>query len=129
MNIWEVWLADFPFEDLPNQVKERPVIILNTEPLCILATKVTTHNVRASDDYDVEIIEWKEAGLKQPSVARISKTISLNPQSFKHKIGDLSTNDQIRIMPKYIQYLINTNQIQISEPDSVDEDTDNTIKS
>ncbi|MDD3414033.1 MAG: hypothetical protein PHY47_08530 [Lachnospiraceae bacterium] len=51
------------------------------------------------------IIKWSESGLKHPSVARISKTISLSKEKFRRKIGVLHLDDRYPIMEKYIQYI------------------------
>lgn len=56
--------------------KDRPVIVINVEPLEVLSIKVTSHNLRAADDFDTPILKWREVNLKQESVARISKTIN-----------------------------------------------------
>ena len=84
---WELWYANFPFED-KNISKDRPVIILSVQPLCVLSIKVTSHEVREADKYDVPITHWQEAGLKHESVARISKTVSLDNSKFRRKIGE-----------------------------------------
>ena len=63
---WELWYANFPFED-KNISKDRPVIILSVQPLCVLSIKVTSHEVREADKYDVPITHWQEAGLKHES--------------------------------------------------------------
>ena len=39
---WEVWFADFPFEDDAGRSKDRPVIILSINPLTIATVKVTS---------------------------------------------------------------------------------------
>ena len=82
---WELWYANFPFED-KNISKDRPVIILSVQPLCVLSIKVTSHEVREADKYDVPITHWQEAGLKHESVARISKTVSLDNSKFRRKL-------------------------------------------
>ena len=37
MKEWEVWFAEFPFEEDAAVVKKRPVIILNVETLEVLS--------------------------------------------------------------------------------------------
>jgi hypothetical protein len=106
INQWDLWFAEFPFED-SNLSKDRPVIVLNVEPLEVLSVKVTTHEIRDIDDYDTPIIKWKEAGLKQESVARISKTIKITPDKFRRKIGVLHNDDALEVMKKYIDYVNN----------------------
>jgi len=104
INTWEVWFASFPFED-SRETKDRPVIVLNVEPLEVLSVKVTSHNVRNRDRFDIPIVKWVEAGLRQPSTARISKTIYLDVNSFKRKIGSLHNDDKTQIMNTYMDYI------------------------
>lgn len=114
MKIWELWYADFPYEDKPES-KDRPVIVLNTNPLCVLSIKVTGQNVRDKDKYDTPIDHWQEAGLAKPSVARISKTMSLDADRFRRKIGDLHKDDIPIILKTYLQFLFDTQQIEIEK--------------
>ena len=107
MRVWEIWFADFPFEEDATVIKKRPVIILNVEPFEVLSVKVTSQSVRDKDNYDTPIQHWREAGLNKPSIARISKTMYLNKQNFIHKIGTLCDEDKITILTKYTEYLKN----------------------
>ena len=107
MRVWEIWFADFPFEEDATISKKRPVIILNVEPLEVLSVKVTSQEVRNADEHDTPIRYWSEAGLNKPSIARISKTMFLDKHSFIHKIGTLHDDDKISILTKYTEYLKN----------------------
>ena len=109
MKIWEIWFAKFPFEEDPSIEKERPVIILNVEPLEVLSVKVTSHKVRNEDEYDIAIEHWQEAGLRKPSVARISKAMFLDNNKFEYKIGTLHDDDKVSIFTKYKEYIARNN--------------------
>lgn len=109
---WELWYANFPFED-KNISKDRPVIILSVQPLCVLSIKVTSHEVRKADKYDVPITHWQEAGLKHESVARISKTVSLDNSKFRRKIGELHKDDIDVVLKNYVQFLLESNQVKM----------------
>ncbi len=104
MKLWELWYADFPFEET-KQTKCRPVIILNMQPIQILTIKVTSHSPRKNDIYDTPIIKWRQAGLKRPFVARVSKTMTLDKNKFKNKIGELQQSDIAQIQINYLKYL------------------------
>ena len=56
---WDVWYAKFPFDD-SNETKKRPVIILSVQPLQVLSIKVTSHEPRKSDSYDVALKNGKK---------------------------------------------------------------------
>lgn len=99
INQWDVWFAEFPYEDT-SEVKERPVIVISVEPLEVLSIKVTSHAPRANDKYDIALSKWQEAGLKKPSTARVSQMSYLDPSKFKKLIGVLAMDDRIAIMGK-----------------------------
>ncbi len=109
MNQWEVWYAQFPYEEDPSITKNRPVIILNVETLECLSVKVTSHDVRDSDEFDTPIVHWEEAGLKRPSVARISKTMNLTKDKFVNKKGILHIDDRNIIMQRFIDFINSKN--------------------
>lgn len=115
MKQWEIWYADFPFED-KAQSKDRPVIIISVEPLALLSVKVTSHNARDCDEYDTPIVYWREANLREPSVARISKTIQLDKNKFRKKIGELHPNDISTIARRYVDYLFSAKIIKAESP-------------
>ena len=105
MREWEVWFAEFPFEEDATVVKKRPVIVLNVETLEVLSIKVTSHDVRNQDQFDTPIVYWKEAGLNRESIARVSKTIRLTNDKFIHRIGDLHIADQNSIAKQFVAYI------------------------
>ena len=105
MEQWDVWYAKFPYEENPNITKNRPVIILNVEPIECLSVKVTSKDIREVDEFDVEIKHWKDAGLKLPSVARVSKTMNLSKELFVNKKGVLQDEDKTIIMNKFKEYI------------------------
>lgn len=116
MKQWEVWTANFPFEEDNGQSKLRPVIVLSVEPLWILSIKVTNHSPRYSDEYDVNIKNWKQAGLCSPSTARISKSMGLSKDSFNKKIGMLHIDDRKEIINTYFKWISDKKQeIAIAE--------------
>lgn len=98
---WEVWYANFPYDDDPGRSSDRPVIVLNTKPLMILSVKVTSHGVRTWDKYDIKLEYWREAGLTLPSVARISEVIYLSKDKFRCRVGTLHPEDAKNILSTY----------------------------
>lgn len=89
---WELWYAKVKFEDNPDEVKERPVLIIDNSEAYILAFKVTSHEPRA-DSLEYEIIKWVSAGLSKESTIRLSKKLELLPQDIIRKIGKLHPFD------------------------------------
>lgn len=101
MEIGEVWFVNFPLEEDPTRSLLRPVIVLGEDLFMFISVKVTSHRVRRYDSYDIEIIDWRAAGLRVPSTARVSKTIMLPQNNFLFKVGDLTTRDLRRIVETY----------------------------
>lgn len=101
----EVWFVAFPLEENPNEIINRPVIVLDEDKLGVLSVKVTKHKVRTEDPYDTPILYWQQAHLRFASTARVSKVMNLKPESFIVKIGDLHPDDLSRIEELYINFV------------------------
>lgn len=102
---WDIWLANFPYDDDPEQVKPRPVIVLSVDPLFILSVKVTKHSPRINDTFDVPITKWRESGLKYPSTARIAKSINISYENLNCKLGILHNDERVKIITAYFNYV------------------------
>ena len=89
LNKGEVWFVEFPLEENPNRILNRPVVVLDENLLGVLSVKITKHKARKEDPYDIPIIYWEEASLRLASTARVSKVTLLTKDSFIFKIGDL----------------------------------------
>lgn len=98
MNKWEIWLAKVAFEDQPEVVKNRPVLILNKNEAYILSLKITKHIPRNSNEY--RIVKWREAGLDVESTIRIGKRLKLKETDFIHKIGTLQAIDIVEVVKR-----------------------------
>lgn len=105
MNKGEVWFVEFPLEENPDKILNRPVVVLDENLLGVLSVKITKHKVRKADPYDIPIIYWEEARLRLASTARVSKVTLLNKDSFIFKIGDLHQDDLKRIENMYKKFL------------------------
>lgn len=92
----DVYFALYPYDDDLDKNKPRPVIVLDEEKLEVLVVKVTSQEKKDNDDLD--IIYWKEAGLNKPSVARVSKTITIAEKDMIHFIGKIHDDDMINIL-------------------------------
>ena len=82
VNPWEVWLAKWEHPD-GKGYKYRPVIILEPRDDGAVVMKITSSStVSYPSDYKVE--DWEEAGLKKPSIARVSQIRFLSFDDFGH---------------------------------------------
>lgn len=93
LNKWDVWLAAVKFEDKPDVIKERPVIIYDKHKAFLLSFKVTGQMPRKNFAGEYVLQEWKEAGLDTVSVVRTEQQLKLVPQDFRKKLGHLRTRD------------------------------------
>lgn len=101
----EVWFVEFPLEEDVSQIINRPVIVLDEDVLGVLSVKITKHEVRQNDPYDIPILHWEGANLKLASTARVSKVMLLPAESFIFKIGSLHKDDLLRIETAYVKFL------------------------
>lgn len=96
---YDVWKLPFAFEDNPSVTKDRPVVVghvmQHENTVLVLVIKVTSHSVRPNVPGEVELLDWAQAGLDKPSVARCSKQLLVDKSAFKNqvKFGSLSTGD------------------------------------
>lgn len=103
MNVGEVWIVDFPFEDDPTQSKIRPCVIIDIDSeLAVLSIKVTRHEAR--DEYDVPIFKWREANLLNLSYARVSKVMVFSRENFVKKCGTLDEMDFNNIKRAFVKF-------------------------
>lgn len=105
LNKGEVWFVEFPLEENPNRILNRPVVVLDENLLGVLSVKITKHKAREEDPYDIPIIYWEEASLRLASTARVLKVTLLTKDSFIFKIGDLHKDDLIQIEKMYEKFL------------------------
>lgn len=73
-----ILFVDFPYED-SNIFKKRPVIVItnNKKEMLLLCLKMTSHKVRNSE-YDYQLKDLSNTGLKGTSVVRCDKGYHLN---------------------------------------------------
>ena len=103
--IGEIWYARFPLEEDSSKFIERPIIIADVSLPNLAVIKITKHDPRESDPYDVPIIRYKEAGLKHPSTARISKAIIIDVSQVDNKKGALHSLDYENIFDTLNSFL------------------------
>ena len=60
---WEVWWAKVKFEDEPDIVKTRPVVIFDNRQAYIVSFKVTGQMPRENFKGEYVLQKWQEAGL------------------------------------------------------------------
>lgn len=98
MNQYDIYLADVPFEEV-KETKVRPIVILEDKSFLVTCVPVTSNTSRPED---YVIVNWKEAGLRQPSAIRISKMIELDSCLIDRKIGHLHPIDILGLQSRLI---------------------------
>lgn len=94
----------FQYEDQPGKSKERPVVVAavskKAAEVLLLAVKVTSHAPRAEFPGEVVLLDWQQAGLEKPSVARCSKhlVVPIEVLHGQRKYGQLSSRDCLAVL-------------------------------
>ena len=88
----EIWTAYVKFEDYPEEIKIRPVLITGKDKEEILVFKISSRKKR---NHEVFLKDWHKEGLRKPSFVKTDKMIALYRTDFKEKIGDISMRDEL----------------------------------
>jgi mRNA interferase MazF len=87
----EVLLLLFPFADATGARRRPALVLLDTGDADIVVARVTSQIVRTV--FDVELVEWQQAGLLLPSVVRVHKVATLEKRLVERRLGALTSND------------------------------------
>ncbi len=84
----EIVLLSFPFADA-TRVKRRPaLVLLDTGDEDIVV---------ARGPFDVELVEWRRAGLLLPSVVRVHKVATMEKRLVERRLGALTAGDWAQV--------------------------------
>ena len=101
INIGDVVLVNFPYEDNPNTFKICPAVIVNTNNNGVTAIALKITSAPPRDFLDYQLINWALAGLNKPSTVRTSKQIVITLNAIIKKLGALSEGDFNIVMKLY----------------------------
>ena len=87
----DVVLLEHPYTDLTG-VKLRPAIVLKYTHDSDFITARVTSQFRQTE-YDIEVKDWKSAGLLLPPIIRVHKIATLETKLVKRNMGKLSAGD------------------------------------
>ena len=98
MKAGDVVVVRFPFAGVES-TKKRPAIVLartSRSPRNRIATvAMITSQIEASHlRGDVELSQWREAGLLHPSLARMAKVATIDEDLIDKVLGELSPGDR-----------------------------------
>ena len=93
----EIVLLLFPFTDATGAKRRPALVILDTGDEDIIVFRVTSQGAQTS--FDVELVEWRQAGLELPSVVRVHKVATLEKRLVERRLGTLIPSDwaQVRV--------------------------------
>ena len=95
---WDIWMASVKFED-SIQEKIRPVIIIDSTTVLVLALYVTSASPRPGYN-DYTLADWELEGLKKRSTVRLDYRLRLSPDKFIERLGNVSERDKLLILMK-----------------------------
>jgi mRNA interferase MazF len=97
----EVLLLLFPFADMTGARRRPALILLDTGDADIVVARVTSQIARTV--FDVELVEWQQAGLLLPSVVRVHKVATLEKRLVERRLGTLTSNDWAQVCARIQQ--------------------------
>ncbi len=87
----EVILLDYPYSNF-EETKRRPaLVLLDSRDEDIVIARITSRPY--SESFDVQVHDWKQAGLMVPSVVRVNKILTVAKHLVEQQIGKLSDAD------------------------------------
>ncbi|UNU25874.1 type II toxin-antitoxin system PemK/MazF family toxin [Microcoleus vaginatus] len=98
----ELVLVGFIFAGAAETKRRPGLVLLDTGDEDMIVAKITSQITRTN--FDVEIQEWQQAGLKRPSVVRLHKVNTLQKSLVERRLGILTPDDlaQVRNRVKQI---------------------------
>ena len=91
----EVVLVSFPFSDTTETRRRPALVLLDTGDDDILVARVTSQAGR--DQFDIVLVQWREAGLLLPSIVRVHKLATLEKGIVQRRLGTLTNDDWNRV--------------------------------
>ncbi|MBF2008909.1 MAG: type II toxin-antitoxin system PemK/MazF family toxin [Chlorogloeopsis fritschii C42_A2020_084] len=86
-----VVLLALPFSDAAAFKLRPALVLLDTGDDDIVVSRVTSQLVKTA--FDIEILEWQQAGLMRPSIVRLHKVNTIEKSLIDRQLGILQPND------------------------------------
>ncbi len=87
----EIVLVEFPFTSGETAKRRPAIILLDTGDDDVIVARVTSQEGR--HEFDVELKDWKPAGLLRESIVRVHKLATLEKAVIGRRMGKLSEPD------------------------------------
>lgn len=82
-----------------NEVKRRPVLIINPQKVFVMALKMTSTD-RGDNVTEYQVREWQKARLSNPTSVRLRQYLKLKDAEITKYIGQLSPMDILLIQQR-----------------------------
>lgn len=94
----EVILLSFPLSDATSSKRRPALVLLDTGDEDIVVARITSQIPQTV--FDVELVEWQQAGLLLPSVVRVHKLATLEKRLVERKLGILISADWVKVQAR-----------------------------
>jgi mRNA-degrading endonuclease toxin of MazEF toxin-antitoxin module len=96
--LFGVYTAKFPFLENDKE-KVRPVIVV-TKPYgrYNIVTVIPVSASAEQEEVDIELLKWQDAGLLEPSIARVHRLSALLQSELTSQLGVLSAKDETSLL-------------------------------
>ena len=91
----EIVLMLFPFSGLSGARRRPALVLLDTGDEDVVVARITSQIVRGT--FDIELLEWREAGLLLPSTVRLHKLATLEKSLVERRLGSLMPDDWAKV--------------------------------
>lgn len=98
----QIFICQFPFTSGALS-KPRPALVLFDLQQDVLVCRVTP--VLRSGPLDVTLVDWAQAGLAKPSVARLDRLVTVEKSILGQRLGVLSAADQSAVRAVWNQHM------------------------
>lgn len=106
VNFGDIVLVPIPWADRETGSKIRPAVVISRERLHA-AGQIIVLGISSKDinrEYEYQIINWKNAGLKKPSKIWLSRPYAVNTQYIK-KIGSLNADELLYVYRLFLSFI------------------------
>jgi mRNA interferase MazF len=99
----EIVLLQFPFTGGAGYKKRPALILFDSGDADVIVARVTSQ--MKTNSYDIEIRDWRAAGLRTASIVRLHKIATLEKTLIDQKIGELQFIDAAEIKKQIAEIL------------------------
>lgn len=96
----DIILIKFPFTNFTGEKKRPALVLLGNNEKEMVVCRISGQEKESV--YDIEIKDWKQSGLKLPSIIRLDKLVTIET-SIVYKVIGFLKEQEIKDVKKYIK--------------------------